>query len=250
MLITKIVFEGLKFKVDETGHLLKMINKGKAKNVSIPSELPGGIRINSLACSFCGGSYLTITISNDISVETRAFYDAEVDTVVWPSSCKTIPAGCFMGSSVSKVLNIDSVETAERYAFEDCARLEEFTWPSKCKEIPEGCFYNASLKSLSNIDHVESVVGNAFGKTALQYFRWPDKCKVIPDYCFVRSQLKEITNISNVEEICDSAFDSTCLTEFNWPPKCDTIPAECFKGSPLESIWGIQQELYRILAAS
>ena len=236
----KIIFEEIEFEVDDKGRLLKMTNEGEAKDISIPSELPEGIRVNSLANGFCEGQYLTITIEDGISVEEAAFYNALINTVVWPSSQTTIPAKCFEESTISKILNIDNVEVVGDEAFSWCYALYEFTWPSKCKEIPESCFYEAPLKSIFNINHVESVASGAFMKTDLQTFRWPDKCTKIPYYCFAFSKLEEITNIGNVEKIGGSAFKNTHLKEFNWPPKCKTIPNACFQSSPLKSISGIE----------
>ena len=224
-----IVLNGIEFRVDGTGTLVKMINRGKAKDVFIPYELPTGKRISTIWDGFCQGKYLTITIDNRISLMCcNAFSFADVQKVVWPSSCKTIPAWCFSQSKIEILDNIDNVENIAEGAFRK-TKLNHFKWPNECKNIPKCCFSDSQLKEITNISNVEDIHEFAFSGTSLMEFNWPPKCKNIPNGCFYFSSLKSISGIENVEAIGDRAFECCVqIKEIIWPAACIEVPIRCF----------------------
>lgn len=143
--------------------LLSISHSGPAQDAFIPHELPSGEKITLITSCFCIGEYRKITIDDRISaIQEDAFFEADVEEIVWPASCRRIPACCFSCSTVSKISNIDNVCTVEERGFSRIHGLIDIKWPSACDTIPYGCFYSSTLKSVTNLDHVASIETEAF----------------------------------------------------------------------------------------
>lgn len=52
-------------------------------------------------------------VSAEVLRSGKAFEIASVNSVTWPAACCKIPEDCFLGSSISKILDIDGVEIIE-----------------------------------------------------------------------------------------------------------------------------------------
>ena len=104
-------YESIFYSVTQSGLLIKMSNRSMfSKDAVIPSVLPNGQKITAIDTQFLSGPFGTVTVDNNISIiNEEAFSSSNVREVVWPSECKKIPEGCFCGSKIKKVSNIDGV---------------------------------------------------------------------------------------------------------------------------------------------
>ena len=121
----------IEFRVDKNGMLIRMVNKGPRCDVTIPNKL-NGQEIKSLDSRFCSGAFGKVVVDDRIEcVSSLAFADSDILSVVWPSSCSTIPADCFRSSSLTSIFNIDNVKVIGCGAF--CySQISHIDWPSKC----------------------------------------------------------------------------------------------------------------------
>lgn len=233
------MFNDVRYEVDDYNVLTAM--SGSVDKVFIPSVLPNGQKISVLGNHFCTGIFSEVVIDDSISyVDNFAFAHSWVDVIVWPSSCKFIPRGCFFGSHVKDLRNIDHVTSIGECAFLG-TYIEEMRWPSGCEEIPVGCFSDASLKSISNVQHVKKIGNRAFSCTWIEKFEWPENCSVVPEKCFKECrQLKSLDMPDTVTKIGVEAFGSTSISSFTWPSACAVVPMLCFSMSSLREIHNIQ----------
>ena len=152
----------------------------------------------------------------------------QVEAVVWPDKCDTIPAQFFQSTSVQEVLNIDHVEFIGDGAFMNTS-IEHISWPSKCNYIPTGAFASSNISRIDNMDHVTKICEGAFERCQkLLSFNVPANVTEIPRSCFKNSALEEISGTEHLEIIRDNAFSHCRLREFVWPSKCKIISERCF----------------------
>lgn len=175
---------GVDFIIDDQGVLLRMVNTGERRNITIPDRFKSGDEIKSIANNFCAGRFGHVVISDKITdISYRAFMMANVFEVKWSKGCKKIPECCFSESTLEAITNIEDVEEIGIAAFRGCLK-GEFIWPDKCKRIPSECFSESGITTISNIDNVENVGPTAFAGSKLESIKWPSKCKTIPSHCF------------------------------------------------------------------
>lgn len=103
-----------------------------------------------------------------------AYIRVKIDEFYWPSTCNTIPHGCFDSSAICGIKGIDNVTTIEPYAFA-YSEISEMVWPATCSTIPKGCFYCSTLKNISGIEDVTEIGPESFGLTEIEIFNWPPK---------------------------------------------------------------------------
>lgn len=162
-----VTLDSVEYVIDSENQLIRMRKYGPPKDVFIPSVFPSDERIKSIGHHFTEGLYLTITVDNSISqIDHHAFTDAKAQAVVWPDSCLTIPAGCFVDSTISCVKNTDHVESIGNWAF-NRSNITTFKWPSKCRAIPKACFASSKLKDIQNIQNISSIGTAAFWDVSL-----------------------------------------------------------------------------------
>lgn len=78
-----IMYNGIKFKIDDDGRLVKMTNLKKRKmNITIPSAFPTGEVIKAIGKEFCDGNYSEITIDNGISEIEEGAFVAQLSTLL------------------------------------------------------------------------------------------------------------------------------------------------------------------------
>ncbi|MCM1062833.1 MAG: leucine-rich repeat domain-containing protein [Eubacterium sp.] len=84
-----------------------------------------------------------MNISDEIvEIESEAFADAQVKSVIWSAGCKTIPEYCFSGSEIKTIKNIEKVETIGKYAFAECSNLNNLDLSSTgINSIGKGAFF-------------------------------------------------------------------------------------------------------------
>lgn len=213
--IITVRIRGIVYVFDKSeGRLLKMKNKSVFRvSVTIPDKIED-ISVCSLGCCFCIGPFSKVTIPNSVFiVDEGAFRGSNVEEVVWPPFCSTIPDQCFYGSHIKRISNIEnSVFVIGASAF-NSSDIEEFIWPKHCYVIPYACFYLSSIKSIKNIAHVTKVDQFSFSRCNIDKLEFPPCCPVISQYCFANSRLGEITNLDHIEVIKEKAFQGTCMTK-------------------------------------
>lgn len=203
-------YEKLTYYVNENGTLEALINDGPKKDVVIPRKMPkSGILITSIAAGCLTGEFGKITLPNSIlRIAGQAFYGANIDEIVWPKNCLTIPKSCFKASNLTKIHNIDNVTEIQEGAFSSCVFMQEFKWPAKCEKIPRNCFATCGLKTINGIDSVTEIESHAFFCSRIETITWPSACTSIPDNCFCGSNLRKIDNIEKISNIGSSAFQN------------------------------------------
>ena len=239
-MIKTITYCGAKFTINSDGELIRL--EGGRGDIFIPSVFPTGERITAIGSEFCApyDSHSSIVVDNAISViKPRAFMNIKAGRVVWPSSCRRIPEGCFVECNMKAILNIENVEEVGDFAFKH-STIKSIEWPSKCTKIPLSCFHCSSLRTITNIQNVKEIEPCAFSCSYITEFAWPSGCEEIPAFCFEGSALTHITGIENVKTIRYKAFKNCSLGSIIWPSECHTIPCGCFSLSRIKEIFNIQ----------
>lgn len=156
-------YESIFYSVTQSGLLIKMSNRSMfSKDAVIPSALPNGQKITAIDTQFLSGPFDTITVDKSISIiNEEAFSSSNVREVVWSSECKKIPEGCFCGSKIKKISNINGVTHISQCAFLSSC-IEEFVWPSGCNRVPRLCFADSQLKTITNLENVKFIEDGAF----------------------------------------------------------------------------------------
>ena len=206
------IVNDIEFHVDEgiySGILRHIKNMTiERKDVSIPDILPDGTKITALGLGFCkgGGVFGKISVSDNIcKIHNFAFWAADVESIVWPSGCKTIPASCFSECTAKSISGLDAVQTVDSHAFEN-SRFEQLSWPEAVETVPVYCFFKCNIGQISNLDAVTAIKECAFCNCEINSVSWPSSCKVIPKECFAGSKVGSIQNLGNIFAIEKDAF--------------------------------------------
>lgn len=150
----------------DNGFIDNIYNMGFSKDVIIPDVI-NGIKITGIGNGAIKGKFRKIVMPGGIErVAMGAFYDSQVEEVVWSSGCDSIPNSCFMDSHIKSIRNIDHVSCIGERAFARSC-IDEFDWPSCCPEIPLLCFAFSRLKKLHNVSGVSEIKEKAFMQTSL-----------------------------------------------------------------------------------
>lgn len=97
--------DGVKLSIKD-GTVLTQINAtriDKLIDFTIPHQLSNGVTIDKIALEDCFGFFGKIVISDGITeIATNSFEMADIDEIVWPSTCPVIPEFCFDSSKLRK----------------------------------------------------------------------------------------------------------------------------------------------------
>lgn len=159
-----IKYNDVKFVISEMDKaIVSITNKGKRKDIYIPSVFPSGETVHTLNANAFKGEFGKVTISDGISrICSCAFSEAKVEEVIWSSSCKEIPYHCFIMSRIQKISNIENVTVIEQGAFAHSS-IRSFDWPANCCVVPPNCFFCCSLlKHISGLNNVNEIKQHAF----------------------------------------------------------------------------------------
>lgn len=166
----EIIYGGFKLTICDN-NLTEVACMSDQKELFLPSILPTGDvikKIYGMSFSPSACKLKRLIISDDIScIGDNAFMRANISEIVWPSSCKTIPNLCFLGSQIESVKNIDCVEIVGASAFADTPRLHSLDWPSSCKVIPTCCFSHSGITHINNLRHITNIRDFAFANSSL-----------------------------------------------------------------------------------
>lgn len=111
----------------------------------------------------------TVEVAEGIdTIGNYAFaYNANVKTVVLPSSVKTLGRG-FDSSTVEKVVLNEGLEQIDSRAFKSTTALEEVVIPSTVKVIADNSFQKSGIKEIKIPATVETIGETAFGSSAIE----------------------------------------------------------------------------------
>lgn len=230
----------IEFEISDRGTLLHVTNHNDCPaDVYIPRRVTAvGLKIRCLSDDLLRGVFNKVVFDNSFHIIMRnTFRFANVNEVVWPSSCEIIPRRCFEGSCLKKISNIENVTNIYDRAFCDSS-LEEINWPKACETIPAWCFDNTPLKTITGINDVKYIGDSAFSFCNIEEFVWPSKCPEIPQSCFAHSRLRNLVNIDNIEHISSHAFyNCLCLNSLDLSSLISCkIEEEAFRGVSPERV--------------
>lgn len=144
------------------------------------------------------------------SIGNLAFYESQyLTTVELPKTLKSIGAGSFAGSSITKVIIPDNVFYIKEGAFENCQYLKSVILGDGIEEIGDYAFCNCPVtKYLTLPENVTKVGAYAFMGWKLSGLTLNEKLKIIGNTAFY-VKAKTISIPNSVESIGNLAFTGT-----------------------------------------
>ena len=151
-----------------------------------------------------------ITVPSDVEKIEYGFVGIKgVDTLVIPSSVKSVGGGSFAYSEIKKITVISAATHLSDGAFRDAVALEEVTLPSGTAAIPRYMFAHAyALKKVNLPNSLKTVESFAFCECySLEELALPDGTEDIGERAFTRCvNLRRITLGKGIKKIQNSAF--------------------------------------------
>lgn len=155
-----------------------------------------------------------LTFNGVEELPNAAFSNLDIDTVIWPESCSTIPTECFIRATVrhivfEKPLELKKIENRAFFL----TRMDEFEWPEGCDIIPVACFFASSIKKIHGGENIRGI----------------ESC------AFEHSDLEEIPEFKNLDYVESGAFKETALKNISL--NTAVVNSGCFMGCPnLETV--------------
>ena len=147
------------------------------------------------------------------SIDTNAFYNKGLTSVVIPNSVTSIGDQAFQNNSLT------SVEI-----------------PSSVTSIGMGSFRNNSLTSVVIPNSVTSIGDSAFSNNSLTSVVIPNSVTTIGDSVFKNNSLTSVEIPSSVTSISFNAFENNSLTSLVIPNSVTSIGQEAFRNNKLTSV--------------
>ncbi len=207
---------------------------GTDSEVTIPSfidDLPV-VSIETLA--FYGANVKKVVISEGITTlkDEVFFYSSVLESVKLPSTIKTVGQGVFRDC-----VNLKTVTFAEnsgvlgKYMFYGCTRLESINLPKSSKDIPVGVFsYCQGLKEIKLPENLNTIYDYAFYGSGLESITLPKSLENIYARAFAES--KALAEIKGADRefsyVADDAFYN-CIAKFPYfkeTTAATTLPTE------------------------
>lgn len=243
-------------EVDPEGEIVFLNNSGPAVDFTIPAVLPDGTEVTAISSDFCKGQFNKITIEDGISkIRTRAFFNAHVKEVVWPSSCHEIPEHCFFKSDICSVVNTEGVRSIRNMAFCNARFLDEIDFSSSHINCADPADFGSSCKvhwpeGIKFCDWTDGVKFKVDGNGCLRELRSKGGCpsviipRILPNGIeiksigsdFVRDEFETITISDDISVIECGAFRVSPVNKVVWSSSCPVIPDSCFHFSSLREI--------------
>ena len=199
----------------------------------------------------------TVVLEDGVtSVGTIAFYDQEIDKVIFPSSLKRIGVSAFAEcDNLIEIFLPDGLEIIESEAFRECDNLEYIEIPNSVIEIGKNVFYGTPCYNLTERengvlyidnhliyagslpedeyiikDGVVSVAANAFSGKSIRKVTFPKSLRGIGDSAFSYcTKLENIVIPDGLVFIGEHAFDSCeSIKEIAFPDSVERIESYAF----------------------
>jgi hypothetical protein len=157
------------------------------------------------------GRIRNVILSEGVTqINSHAFRDSGLGSIVIPSSVTTIQEMAFKGSRALHTVHFNNfmnsqLQTIENWAFQNCGSLTNFSMPSSVNHIGQSAFEHTRL---SNLELNANYIGyNAFAFTGnLKSVVFSDRVRNIGFGAFQYSGLTSVTIPATVENIGGRAF--------------------------------------------
>lgn len=176
------------------------------KSVKMPASVT---TIGARAFLGCNSLYDVALSENLTAIGTGAFYQTNLQSIVFPESLKTIDDGAFSETPLVLVEIPDGVENMGKIAFKDCKELKTVVIGNGLRTIPERAFDRCSvLRSVTFGNSVEKIMECAFQRTALREVVIPNSVTTIGDGAFISCESLETLELpSGLTSIGKYAFE-------------------------------------------
>lgn len=175
------------------------------KSVKMPASVT---TIGARAFLGCNSLYDVTLSENLTAIGTGAFYQTNLQSIVFPESLRTIDNGAFSETPLVLVEIPDGVENMGKMAFKDCKELKTVVIGHGLKIIPERAFDRCSvLHSVTFGNSVEEIMECAFQRTAMREVVIPNPVTTIGDGAFLTCESLETLELpSGLTSIGKYAF--------------------------------------------
>jgi|GEM_PF-5041394 hypothetical protein len=176
------------------------------KSVKMPASVT---TIGARAFLGCNSLYDVALSENLTAIGTGAFYQTNLQSIVFPESLKTIDDGAFSETPLVLVEIPDGVENMGKMAFKDCKELKTVVIGNGLRTIPERAFDHCSvLRSVTFGNSVEKIMECAFQCTDLREVMIPNSVTTIGDGAFIScASLETLELPSGLTSIGRYAFE-------------------------------------------
>lgn len=176
------------------------------KSVKMPASVT---TIGARAFLGCNSLYDVALSENLTTIGTGAFYQTNLQSIVFPESLKTIDNGAFSETPLVLVEIPDGVENMGKMAFKDCKELKTVVIGNGLRTILERAFDHCSvLRSVTFGNSVEKIMECAFQCTALREVMIPNSVTTIGDGAFIScASLETLELPSGLTSIGKYAFE-------------------------------------------
>lgn len=176
------------------------------KSVKMPASVT---TIGARAFLGCNSLYDIALSENLTTIGTGAFYQTNLQSIVFPESLKTIDDGAFSETPLVLVEIPDGVENMGKMVFKDCKELKTVVIGNGLKTIPERAFDHCSvLRSVTFGNSVEKIMECAFQCTDLREVMIPNSVTTIGDGAFIScASLETLELPSGLTSIGKYAFE-------------------------------------------
>lgn len=176
------------------------------KSVKMPASVT---TIGARAFLGCNSLYDVTLSENLTAIGTGAFYQTNLQSIVFPESLKTIDNGAFSETPLVLVEIPDGVENMGKMAFKDCKELKTVVIGNGLRTIPERAFDHCSvLRSVTFGNSVEKIMECAFQCTDLREVMIPNSVTTIGDGAFIScASLETLELPSGLTSIGKYAFE-------------------------------------------
>ena len=206
--------EGLIDRKEITGSSLVMTGSIDARDLAAMENFPSGLtdldisKVNIEKLTLSTKKYFGKTLFAEGELPGYTFFKSGLETVVLPSSVKSIGEAAFSASSLQDIVIPEGVESIGDYAFYGCQDLKSVTLPSSLKEIGKGAFGNCHNLQIINIagSNITELPAKTFaGCVQLESITLPSTVVKIGKEAFTHTMIKEL-NLNNVREFEDYAL--------------------------------------------
>ena len=179
----------------------------------------------------------TFVLQDNLGIRMVASFvglQAEVDTLVLPSSLREIGEYAFTGSRIRCVVLNEGLGTVGKYAFSQMDSLRSISIPSTVVEIDSFTFAHSALESVFLGDNVEMIMAFAFYMCGLREVDLPKTCRVVETYAFEFIRISRIS-FPEVDAVV-AGFAHNLLEPIDVPSNVVELESRAFGWSPLKEV--------------
>lgn len=223
---------------------------------NLPSDIVNldlkDIRIQQLTLST--RKYFGKTLFAEGELPSYTFFKSGLETLLLPTSVKTIGEGAFSASSLKSLEIPEGVTKLGDYAFYGCEDLESVTLPSTLKELGKGVFGNCHQLKYVNFSSgcsISELPEKTFaGCVVLESVNLPATITKVGREAFTHTMIREL-NLDGVTEFEDFALSGMpYLQILNINPQVAEVTGLLMDDISLVSLTGVPENLPDYFAAN